>query len=210
MSLFINKKEINLKINSYTLNSNDPKALLLFYHYFDLCLSQTLPENIENIILLCIGSDRSTGDCLGPLIGHKLYKNKYNKIHILGTLENPVHAKNLEKTLNTIKASYPSPFIISLDACLGRHNSIGNIIISSGPLKPGAGVNKNLPEVGDMSIIGIVNIGGYMEYSILQSTRLNTVMKIADIISRGLNRHFNLISDSYFINPSTEKSHFDL
>lgn len=34
-------------------------------------VSQTiLPE--QEIIILCIGSDRSTGDSLGPLIGHQL------------------------------------------------------------------------------------------------------------------------------------------
>lgn len=210
MSLFTNKKTISPKSNSYSINSNNPKASLLFYHYFDLCLSSILPKNIENMILLCIGTDRSTGDCLGPLIGHILHRNKYNNIHILGTLENPVHAKNLEKTLKTIKLKYSSPFIISLDACLGRHDSIGNINISPGPLKPGAGVNKSLPEVGNMNITGIVNIGGYMEYTVLQSTRLNTVMKMADVITTGLNRHFDLISDSYFFNTATGKSYFDL
>lgn len=199
----------NTSIHSYYIDSNDPKAVPLFYHNFDHCLSSTLPKDIENIILLCIGTDRSTGDCLGPYIGHLLHKNKYNNIHILGTLENPVHAKSLEKTLKIIERNYAYPFIIAVDACLGRHESIGNITISPGPLKPGAGVNKSLPEVGDMHITGIVNIGGYMEYSILQSTRLHGVIKMADIIAKGLNEHFHLMSNSYFFNSKTGKRYFD-
>lgn len=209
MSFTFKKEKPKTPNHSYCINSNDPKALSLFYHDFDRCLSSILPENIENIILLCIGTDRSTGDCLGPLIGHTLHKNKYNNIHILGTLEKPVHAKNLEETLKIIKKSYAFPFIIAVDACLGRHESIGNITISPGPLKPGAGVNKSLPMVGDMHITGIVNMGGYMEYSILQSTRLHGVVKMADIIAKGLNEHFYLMSNSYFFNSETGKRYFD-
>ncbi len=28
-----------------------------------------------DIIILCIGTDRATGDCLGPIVGYKLKKN---------------------------------------------------------------------------------------------------------------------------------------
>jgi putative sporulation protein YyaC len=53
---------------------------------------------------------------------------------------------------------------------------------------PGAGVNKDLPPVGQLHITGIVNVGGYMEYMILQNTRLNLVMRLADVIVGGLNK----------------------
>ena len=33
---------------------------------------------------------------------------------------------------------------------------------------------------------GIANVGGFMEYFVLQNTRLNLVMKMADIISQSL------------------------
>ena len=38
--------------------------------------------------------------------------------------------------------------------------------------KPGAGVNKDLPPVGDLYITGVVNVGGFMDYLVLQNTRL--------------------------------------
>ena len=47
------------------------------------------------IVVLCIGTDRSTGDSLGPLVGNKLKFLIRNKVHIYGSLECPVHAKNL-------------------------------------------------------------------------------------------------------------------
>jgi len=69
---------------------------------------------------------------------------------------------------------------------LGNLHSVGSIQVGMGPLKPGAGVNKNLPEVGEVHITGIVNVAGFMEYFVLQNTRLSIVMKMADIISRSI------------------------
>ncbi|MNE77605.1 hypothetical protein D3C80_1739330 [compost metagenome] len=36
--------------------------------------------------------------------------------------------------------------------------------------------------MGDISIYGIVNVGGFMEYMVLQNTRLSLVMRMADEI----------------------------
>ena len=43
------------------------------------------------ILFLCIGTDRSTGDSLGPLIGYKLKEKGMRNARVLGTLEEPVH-----------------------------------------------------------------------------------------------------------------------
>ncbi|MDU5948577.1 MAG: spore protease YyaC, partial [Paenibacillus macerans] len=59
----------------------------------------------------------------------------------------------------------------------------GSIQVVQGPLRPGAGVNKELPPVGDIHLTGIVNVGGFMEYFVLQNTRLSLVMRLADIIA---------------------------
>ena len=47
-------------------------------------------------------------------------------------------------------------------------------------------MNKDLPSVGDLSITGIVNISGTLEFMVLQNTRLYTVMQLADTISKGI------------------------
>ncbi len=138
-------------------------------------------------IILCIGSDRSTGDCLGPLIGYKLSQNFYEDVIIIGTLKSPVHAMNLHKTLEHINSTYDNPYIIAIDASLGQKDHIGFITLANGPLRPGLGVNKQLPSVGDIHITGIVNFSGVMENVILQTTRLSTIMKIADMIYESLN-----------------------
>ncbi|NLI92887.1 MAG: spore protease YyaC [Peptococcaceae bacterium] len=137
----------------------------------------------RQVILLCIGTDRSTGDCLGPLTGTKLKEKCIPGLSVMGTLEDPIHAENLEDTLKKINSCYHNPFIIALDACLGRLDSIGYITLAEGPLKPGTAVKKELPEVGEIHLTGIVNINGFMQYMVLQNTRLNIIWQMSDAIS---------------------------
>ena len=143
-----------------------------------------LPEwDNYDIVILCIGTDRSTGDALGPLVGSRLKGDPFFPFHIYGTLDDPVHALNLAQTLSVIHLNHPNPFIIAVDACLGQHDHVGRITLAYGPLKPGAAVQKDLPEVGHMHLTGIVNVGGFMEFFVLQNTRLSLVMKMADKIA---------------------------
>lgn len=140
----------------------------------------------QDIVIVCIGTDRSTGDALGPLVGTKLIDHNLNSFYVYGTLEEPIHAVNLEEKLTEINIKHHNPFIIGIDACLGRSTSIGYISIHDGPVKPGAAVKKKLPPVGDIHITGVVNVSGFMEYMVLQNTRLHLVIKIADKIAESI------------------------
>ena len=144
--------------------------------------------NISNkIIVLCIGTDRSTGDALGPLIGTMLSsEHDTDKMIVMGTLEKPVHALNLEKTLLKIKREHADSLVLAVDACLGTMNTVGQIQIGLGPLKPGTGVNKKLPAVGQLHITGVVNIAGFLEYFVLQNTRLSMIVNMAELISASI------------------------
>jgi putative sporulation protein YyaC len=141
----------------------------------------------STITILCIGSDRSTGDSLGPLVGYRLSKINTFGACVIGTLEHPVHAGNLADILKIIEKEIPNRYVIAIDACLGIPGHIGQISVGSGPLKPGAGLKKDLPAVGNMHITGIVNYCGWMEFMVLQNTRLGLVMKMAETIADGLN-----------------------
>ena len=139
----------------------------------------------HDLVYLCIGTDRATGDCLGPLVGSRL-KILSPQASVFGTLETPVHATNLHQALEKIFCSYESPFIIAVDACLGSAERIGYINVRKGSLKPGTALNKSLPQVGDFHISGVVNVGGFFEHMVLQNTRLFIVYKMADIIAKSL------------------------
>ncbi len=139
----------------------------------------------RQVVVVCIGSDRSTGDSLGPLTGSRL-QARHRFPHVFGTLDEPVHAANLTKTLEQLQQQFDHPFLIAVDACLGRLDSVGCVTIGKGSIKPGAAVKKELPPVGDVYVTGIVNVGGFMEHLVLQSTRLQLVMKMAETIASAI------------------------
>ena len=57
----------------------------------------------KKLVFLCIGTDRSTGDSLGPLIGYKLKQERRRGTLVFGTLDRPVHAMNLEHYVQVLK-----------------------------------------------------------------------------------------------------------
>lgn len=140
----------------------------------------------QPLVLLCIGTDRSTGDCLGPLVGTRLASSNQELFAVYGTLDQPVHASNLQEKLDEIYRVHQNPLVIAVDASLGSVDSVGFVTIGDGALHPGSGVNKKLPPVGEIHITGIVNVGGFMEYLVLQNTRLNLVMRMAEVIAQGV------------------------
>jgi len=154
-----------------------------------LSLNNHLVDPTECLIL-CIGTDRSTGDSLGPLIGSQLQKQT-PPFQVLGSLDHPVHAANLNEVLDQIRLK-PPKLTVAIDASLGSVDGVGVVNIGAGALQPGAGVNKRLPQVGDIYITGIVNVGGFMEYFVLQNTRLSLVVKMAEVICSGLLQAFAL------------------
>ncbi len=168
------------------INVNSTSAFKCFTDELYRHISRALGNGCKSVAFICIGTDRSTGDSLGPLIGYKIANLKYKGVHIYGNLESPVHAKNLEEIMKQVFANSKEPFVIAIDACLGRMEHIGYISIGEGSIKPGSGVNKELAPVGDMFVTGIVNFGGFMDFLVLQNTRLHTVMKIADLVAAGI------------------------
>jgi len=167
--------------HSLKIHYNEPAVLSRLTQRLESQL-EPLPQD-RRIVVVCVGTDRSTGDSLGPLVGSSLSREDHSLFDLYGTLDDPVHAMNLSDTLEKIARNIPQPYIIAVDACLGQVSSVGCIQIGSGPVRPGAGVNKDLPPVGDIHLTGIVNVGGFMEYFVLQNTRLNLVIKMSDIIA---------------------------
>ena len=148
---------------------------------------KTNPSASNRIVILCIGTDRVTGDSLGPLVGHQL-KTSVEQFIVYGNLEHPVHAINLIDTLDEIYETYDNPYIIAIDASLGTRDHIGYVTLRQGPLKPGQGIAKDLPAIGDISITGIVNLSGRPGAFLLQNTRLYTVMQLVECIALGVQR----------------------
>ncbi|MBW5447913.1 spore protease YyaC [Cohnella sp. CFH 77786] len=138
---------------------------------------------LSEMTFLCIGTDRSSGDCLGPWVGTLLAEAGFERV--VGTLENPCDA---EKLPDAIAALPPSGIILAVDACLGRPESVGAYLAAANPLIPGRSVGKPLPPVGAFSVAGIVNAAGPKPYWSLQTTSVLRVMNMAREIADAIVR----------------------
>lgn len=134
------------------------------------------------VAFACIGTDRSTGDALGPLVGQRLIRLGVAPDSVIGTLEAPLHALNMADRLAPL-AGPGRPLVVAIDAALGRLGSVGAVRLSRGGLHPGQGVGKALPVVGELAVTATVNVGaGALDVQVLQSTRLYLVQRLADLI----------------------------
>lgn len=129
----------------------------------------------QEVSFVCIGTDCSTGDAFGPLVGSALQARGWSNVN--GTMEKPLDAKRI-----ALEGIHPptGTIVITIDACLGRPESIGMFAVAEGPLKPGEGIGLKLDPVGDYSIAGVVNQQGPRPYRTLQVTSLHLVMRMAE------------------------------
>ena len=152
----------------------------------------------DKTIIICIGTDRCIGDCLGPITG-SLLKTRNFPLPVYGTIADPIHALNLDKKLNEIKVIHPFAKILGIDACLGDTGSIGEIQVRDFPIHPGKGVGKTLPSVGDISIIGIVDSSDSNELFSNRNIRLNLIYNMSEVI-------YNSILHSYYLFMRTKET----
>lgn len=169
-------------LQPFRVHFEEPEAVQLIAGYLGGLM---YPHRDRQPVVLCIGSDRVTGDSLGPLVGTWLQEEKV-PLPIYGSLASPVHAGNLERVVDEIRRCIRNSVILAVDACLGRAENVGKIALSSGPLAPGKGVGKDLGRVGDVGITGVVNVGGFMEPFVLQNTPLGLVWPMSRVIAQGI------------------------
>ena len=128
-------------------------------------------------VILCIGSDLAVGDSLGPVTGTMLTRlPSAGRGYLYGTLRQPVTAREARYLTPFLRRTHPGAPIIVVDAAVGAESDIGLIKVSDGGTRPGAGTNKFLPKVGDVSF----------STALFQLTRLRVVYRMAEIVSRAV------------------------
>ncbi|MBO5328541.1 MAG: spore protease YyaC [Clostridia bacterium] len=152
-----------------------------------LALKKILPPTSTHPVILCIGSDLTVGDSLGPIVGTKI-KEKLNNLNcfVYGTLSKPITAREVKYMNDFIKKTHPQSQIIAIDAAVGSAGDIGLIKIGDKSIRPGSGANKKLGKIGDVSIMGIIAEKSVFNFAMLSATRLNVVYKMADVIAEGV------------------------
>lgn len=152
--------------------------------------------NFSSVCLLFVGSDGNIGDSLAPVCGTLFAKEGCN-FPTYGSLECPITAKEVPFVAKYLKKAHPECFLIVVDAAMGKKGDIGRIKVVNGPIKPGLGVNKDLPAVGDLSVIGVVGEKGEGIYGNLAKTRLSLVYSMALEINKGLKDFLGVKSEKY-------------
>ena len=146
---------------------------------------QNIPEKMP--VVVCVGSDLAIGDSLGPVCGSMLqYRTQGLNAFLYGTLSSPVTAKEIKHLRSFLRETHKNSPVIAIDAAVGDEGDIGLIKISNKPIQPGAGANKKLGSIGDLSIIGIVAERSLKSYALLNTTRLNLVYTMSEIIAESL------------------------
>ena len=140
-------------------------------------LTNSLMEILErDAIFVCIGTDRCTGDSLGPLVGTMLSKYDLGDHIVYGTIKHPVHALTIEKTVAEIQEKYKDRQVIAIDAASGLFS--GYMRVKDEPILPGLGVGKTLPAIGDYSIVATT----CTKNENILYTRLDLIFDMAEII----------------------------
>lgn len=159
------------------LNTNEKSIKKLFLNI----KQEYLKSNKTELVIVNIGTDKCIGDALAPIVG-KLSKDKLKAIKMYGTIQNPIHAINLDKEYQKIVAKHKDAFILGIDASISDKHSKGTIILRNTSVKPGKGVGKNLQEVGNISLIGVVDRDGFGMIS-NNSIRLAEIWDMAEKIN---------------------------
>jgi putative sporulation protein YyaC len=171
-------------------------------HYSDQEAKKNLIEGFQSVagmrgepLFYCIGSDRHILDCFGPLVGSML-RSAIPDLDVFGTLDEPLHAKNLVKEINYIKSQYPGRTEVAIDASLGGANEIGIIKLKDESLLPGKAIFKRLPAVGHFSLVGIVESRGHQNrVRAINSGSLTHVYHMAALLCSAIREWYN---NNYF------------
>ena len=133
---------------------------------------------------VCIGTNRIISDSFGPRVGKKLkqvfYKNE--NINVYGTMENPIHLKNVEYFLKKIENKNQ---IILIDSAIGRKEDIGNTYVNRGGMEIGKAFNHSIYIPANINIKTVIGSKEYMpNYSIYQIEQIanKVAYKIVQIV----------------------------
>ena len=99
--------------STLNLRGTDPTALTTLSSALERALAMHGAHERE-VVFACIGTDRSTGDALGPLVGQRLRRLGCTAENVIGTLEEPLHALNLAERLGPLAEADPRPLVVAV------------------------------------------------------------------------------------------------
>ena len=144
-------------------------------------IREQLPQG--NCVYVCIGTQQVLSDSLGPAVGTLVNEKMQQPLTVYGLYENNITAVNLHTAYRLIRLLHPDATIVVIDAAVGDEEEVGTVQCYRGPMRPGAATNKNLPDVGDFSILGVVSQRGLKDFYTTCFDRLKLVNRMAVAIA---------------------------
>ena len=149
-------------------------------------LAIEIRKRVCSPVFVCIGTDKVYSDSLGPKVGSLLNNQMSKPVFVYGLCDRNITAENLVYCLDFIKQMHPDSQTVVVDAAVGSVEQIGKVQISDGGIVPGAATNKNLPTVGDVSIVGIVADKGMSDFYTMNSAKERLVNRVAQFIVKSI------------------------
>jgi len=112
--------------------------------------------DISQTVVVCIGSDKVSGDMLGPLVGSSLREEYGLGCPVYGAVGESVNGRNLAEYLAMLRDRHPAASVIAVDAALGKADDVGTIRLKRGGIRAGGAMEKPHGRVGDVGIVGVV------------------------------------------------------
>ena len=115
-------------------------------------------EHFSNVVILCVGTNKIAGDCIGPIVGKKLGRllNNNSNVVVLGNCKSTLNFNNAKNIWEQVKKDYSNPFIITVDAALGKKEMINKIVTSTGYIKIGSALGNGTYYPSHINIKGVV------------------------------------------------------
>ncbi|MDN3015402.1 spore protease YyaC [Paenibacillus sp. BSR1-1] len=183
------------------LNSQNNRIIPYNHKLAPLFIRNTLhsliPVGTKHIYVVGIGSNRISGDSLGPFVGTLLSNLFPGHLTVLGNLQSPMDAKTLIPALTRLSLPENS-FVVAIDSVLGSVGIVNSIVVREGALLPGEGLGIPLPPIGDCSVMGVVLENDPSMESSLFITNLHLIYTMAVNIAKGI----SLAVRQYFNYPS--------
>lgn len=163
-------------------------------------LIQYTKQKFSHVILLCIGTNKLIGDCIGPMVGQMLKQETRKKdIIIYGNMMETVNFKNAKQTIEYILKKYERPFLITVDSALGTEETIKQIIVSKGIIKIGKSLGRSICYYSHINIKGIVGENKNTIQDNIETLRMvkpELVMELSNKMVQGIKQMIPIITNN--------------
>ena len=138
-----------------------------------------------NCVIVCVGSDKISGDALGPMVG-SLLRATGVPCPVYGVEGATVNGGSLAEYRNFVQRYHPGVPVIAVDAAVGNPDEVGHIKYRLGGVKAGGAMGRTEPPLGDLAILGVVGVKGADPLASLLAVPYREVEALADRIATKL------------------------